>query len=114
MDMKIPKVDFEIYYAIEYNTNLTKLNLTLCEGTKIEISRTLKINDSLDKYNPKSYYYNDICSKIKTESGIDISLKDRRNEFIDKYMLLSEENCEMINILFNIISSSSIFNYFGG
>ena len=53
--MKIPKIDYEVYYPI-YDNNLTKLNITLCKGTKIEISIPVKINDNIDKYNPKSGY----------------------------------------------------------
>ena len=60
--MKIPKVEYEVYYPF-YNNNLKKLNLSLCKGTKIEISIPVKINDTLDKYNPKSDYYNNICYK---------------------------------------------------
>ena len=71
--MKIPKIDYEIYYPF-YN-NITKLDLNLCKGTKIEISIPVKINDTLDKYNPKSGYYNDVCYKTTSESGTDISLK---------------------------------------
>ena len=94
--MKIPKLGYEVYYPL-YNDTLTKLNLTSCEDTKIEISISVEINDTLDKYNPKSEYYNDICSKVTSESGTDICLKDRRNEFVDNNMSLCEENCELID-----------------
>ena len=77
--------------------NLTKLDLTLCEGSKVEISITVKINDNLDKYNPKSGYYNDICYKVTSQSRTDISLKDRRSEFVENNMTLCEENCDLIN-----------------
>ena len=70
--MKIPKIEYEVYYPLTAN-NLTKLNLNLCKDTKIEISIAVKINDSLDKYNPKSGYYNNICSIATSESGTDIS-----------------------------------------
>ena len=93
--MKIPKIEYEVYYPLNDN-NLTKLNLTLCKDTKIEISIKVKINGSLDKYNLKSDYYNDICSTTTSESGTDISLKDRKNEFIDNNMSLCEENCDLI------------------
>ena len=52
--MKIPKIEYEVYYPLYNKNNLTKLNLTLCKGTKIEISIPVKINITLDKYNPKS------------------------------------------------------------
>ena len=51
----------------------------------------------MDKYNSSSDYYNDICSKTTSESGTDISLIDRRNEFVDNNMSLCEENCELID-----------------
>ena len=90
--MKIPKVEYEVYYPLDNNNELTKLNLTLCKDTRIEISIPIKINGSLDIYNPKSDYYNDICSKATSECGTDISLKDRRNEFVYNNMSLCEDN----------------------
>ena len=94
--MKIPKVEYEVYYPLNNSNDLTKLDLALCKDTKVEISIAVKINGTLDKYNPKSDYYNDICSKTTSESGTDISLKDRKNEYVENNMALCEENCELI------------------
>ena len=99
--MKIPKIEYEIYYPLNGGNNLTKLNLTSCKDTKIEISIAVKINDKIDKYNLSSNYYNDICSKTTSESGTDISLKDRRNDFVDNNISLYEENCELIDYNYN-------------
>ena len=95
--MKIPKIEYNIYYPLYNNSHLIKLDLSFCKDTKIEISMSVKINDNLDKYNPKSDYYNNICYKTTSESGTDISLKDRRNEFVNNNMSLCEENCDLIN-----------------
>ena len=95
--MKIPKIEYEVYYPLENNSNLTKLNLGYCKNTKIEFSIPVKINDTLDKYNPKSNYYNDICTPITSSFGTDITLDDRRIEFINNNMSLCEENCELKN-----------------
>ena len=95
--MKIPKIEYEIYYPFYENNTLTKLDLNICKGQKIEISIPVTINDILDKYNPKSGYYNDICYKTTSDSGTDISLKDRRNEFVENNMTLCEEKCDLIN-----------------
>jgi len=95
--MKIPKLEYKVYYPLYNSSNLTKLNLSFCQGTKIEISIAVEINDTLDKYDSKSKYYNDICYKTTSESGTDIILEDRRNEFVDNNMSLCEENCELIN-----------------
>ena len=95
--MKIPKIEYEIYHSLKNINNLTKLNLEYCKDTKIEIYLPVIINDTLDKYNPKSDYYNDICTPSTSQFGTDITLDDRRNEFIDQNMSLCEENCELIN-----------------
>ena len=95
--MKIPKVEYEVYYPLFNNNSLTKLNLSVCQNTKVEISIPVKIKDNIDKYNASSDYYNDICYKATTEYDTDISLKDRRDEFITNNMTLCEENCELIN-----------------
>ena len=94
--MKIPKLEYAVYYPFQKN-NLTRLNLDLCEGTKIEISIAVEINDTIDKYNPDSGYYNDICYSTTSESNTDISLTDRREEFIQNNMSLCEENCDLID-----------------
>ena len=57
--MKIPKIEYEVYYPLNNSNILTKLDLSLCKDTKIEISIAVKINDTLDKYNSSSDYYND-------------------------------------------------------
>ena len=94
--MKIPKIEYEVYYPLYYQ-NLKKLNLSFCEGNKIEISIRVNIDENnLEKYNSSSPYYNDICSKSTSESGTDITIKDRRNEFIENNMTLCEENCKFI------------------
>ena len=58
------------------------LNLSFCEGTNIELSIPIEINGTFDIYNPKSNYYNNICSKATSENNTDIPLNDRKNEFI--------------------------------
>ena len=94
--MKIPKMEYEIYYPLNNDDELSKLNLSYCKDTKIDISISVKIDEELDKYNSSSDYYNDICYKTISESGTDISLNDRRNEFVNNNLSLCEENCELI------------------
>ena len=96
--MKIPKLEYEVFYPFYNNSNnLTKLNLASCKDTKVEILIKVEINDTLDKYNPKSNYYSDICTKATSKEGTDIIIKDRQKEFIDNNMSLCEENCEFID-----------------
>ena len=85
-------------YIIPYIiSNLIKLNWVSCINTKVELSIKVKINDTLDNHNANSCYYNDIYYKTTSECGIDISLKDRRNGFVDNNMTLYEENCKLID-----------------
>ena len=95
--MKIPKILYEVYSILYNDSYLIKLNLSHCQDTKIEISIPVEINDIIDKYDPKSGYYNDICYKVTSESGTDIILKDRQYEYVENNMSLCEENCELVD-----------------
>ena len=92
--MKIPKIEYEVYYPL-YNNNLVILDLSFCKNTKIDISIPVTLNNSLDKYDMNSDYYTDLCSKASSNSGADISINDRKNDFIENNMTLCEENCEL-------------------
>ena len=98
--MNIPKIEYELYYNL--NENLILLNLTVCEGEKIEVSIPVSINEDIEKYNSSSDYYNNICSPTSTNESIDIPISERRNEFIKNNMTLCEENCELIDYDYNI------------
>ena len=89
-----PLVEYEVFYPLN-NGNMELLNLSFCKGIDIELSIPIIINDTIDKYNPKSYYYNDICSKTPSKCNTDITLNDRRNGFINNNMSLCEDNCEL-------------------
>ena len=94
--MKINKVEYEVFNIIN-EKELIKLNLSLCKDTKIETSISVEIEGNIDKYNSSSGYYNDFCYILTSESGTDISLSDRRKEFIDNNLTLCEENCDLID-----------------
>ena len=89
-------IEYEVYYPFDSSNNLTKLNLSICKNTKIELSIPVVINESLDKYNITSNYYNDICTIANSKKGTDITLSDRKNEYINNNMTLCEENCKLI------------------
>ena len=90
--MKIPKIQYEVY--TKYNrTNLLKLNLSYCNNTQIDISRPTKFTESLDKLNISSDYYNDICYTATSDSGTDITLSDRKDEFINNNKTICQEKC---------------------
>ena len=57
--MKAKKVEYNVYSKLS-GKNLEKLNLSICENTKIFINIPIEINDNIDKYNTSSGYFNDI------------------------------------------------------
>ena len=91
--MKTLKVEYDVYAKL-YGINLTKLNLTVCEKSKISISIPIIINGNIDKYNISSGYYNDICYTTTSEYGTDITVKDRQKEFIEKDKIICQEDCD--------------------
>ena len=92
--MKIPRIEYEVFYSL-YENKLIKLNLSICEDTKIYIYIPIMINEEdKDKYNISSNYFKDICYKSKSENGTDILINDRKEEYINKDMNACEENCE--------------------
>ena len=95
-----PQIEYEVFYPLS-NGKIEILNLSYCEGIDIEILIPIIINETIDKYNPKSDYYNNICSKTNSKSNIDIPLNDRRNEYINNNMSLCEENCDLENYDYN-------------
>ena len=90
--MKIPKVVYDIYSKLN-GSNLIKLNLSVCEKTKAYIYIPVTINEDLDKVNGSSGYYNDVCYKALSDAGTDITLKDRREEFIERNRTVCQEDC---------------------
>ena len=83
-------VEYEIYHPIAKEP----LNLTYCKNSYIQILLLVSINENeIDKYNPSSDYYNDICYPLTSESGTDIILKDRQKEYVNNNLSLCESGC---------------------
>ena len=53
-------------------------------------------DQELFKHDPSSDYYNDECSKYKTENGIDMTIYDRKNDYNINNLSLCEANCTFI------------------
>ena len=86
-----------IEYTI-FTPDGVELYLDTCEYIPIyhEIPIFLK-EEYLDKYNPYSQFYNDVCIQYTSEYKTDMTKYDRRNEFNERNMALCENNCEFIN-----------------
>ena len=77
--------------------NMKKLYLSECKDTNIDISIPVKLDKELYKHNASDEYYNNKCLVTTSNSGTDICLKDRRNEFIEHNLTLCENNCILID-----------------
>ena len=85
-----PIIGYEIYHP----KNKTKLNISLCNSSIINFNIPVSIDENnLYKYDPNNEYYNDECNPTSTESGTDILLSDRQNEFNTNNLSLCENNC---------------------
>ena len=93
---QFPIIEYEVYYPL-FGTSNIKLNLTSCIDYKINLSIPALLSDNIDKNNARSGYYNDICYTYTSKYGTDISLSDRKNEFIKNNLSLCEENCNFID-----------------
>ena len=101
--MKLIKKEwkYEVYYNL-YGQKLVKLNLSVCENIKIDILLPIKVDyEDIDKLNTSSGYFNDICYTSTTDSGKDISLSDRKNDFIKNNKTLCEENCDFTKYIYD-------------
>ena len=86
----IPIIEYEIFSL----SIKEKLDLNLCNETKININNLVNIDEKyLFKYNSTDDFYTDKCYPFTTESNTDITLDDRKNEFINNNMSLCEINC---------------------
>ena len=90
--MEIPKIEFDVYSKLSEN-NLTKLNLSICQNTKSSIYIPIILKENIDILNSSSGYYNDICYTYTSNKGTDITLNDRRKEFIKNNKTICQENC---------------------
>ena len=91
--MKAKKVEYNVYSKLS-GKNLEKLNLSICENTKIFINIPIEINDNVDKYNTSSGYFNDICYPTTSDDDTDIILKDRKNECLKDDNIICQDNCD--------------------
>ena len=91
--MRIPKIEYDIY--TKYGDNLTKLNISFCQNNDISLLIPVDKIDNIDKLNKNSGYYNDFCYTATTESGTDITLKDRKNEFPS--IAVCQDDCDFVD-----------------
>jgi len=90
----IPFIEYEIFN--EKSKEILNLNECKDRNIRITINIPVSINESIIyKFDLNSSYYNDICINSE-ENGIDITLYDRKNEYINNNLYLCTINCTYI------------------
>ena len=51
------------------------------------------LTGNIDEYNSSSGYYNDICYTTTSEDGTDITLNDRKTNYIGEDKIVCQEDC---------------------
>ena len=95
--MKIPKIEYDVYAKLNNENILVKLNLSYCENNKIDLFVPVELNEDIDKLNSSSGYYNDLCYIATSDTGTDIILNDRKNEFISNNKTVCQDECIFSN-----------------
>ena len=97
-EMLIPKVEYYAHAKLN-KKNLTKLSLGDCKDKKITLLIPVNNVDNIDKLNNKSGYDNDFCYTATSDSGTDITLKDRQKEYPSK--AVCQDGCEFSDYDYN-------------
>ena len=99
-----------IQYEVYLNNN-TKLDLSVCKDTDINIyipvelsEETQKLYESLKEqgynlFDINDKFYHDICTLYKSIDGTDVILLDRINDIYEKNKFQCQENCEYSDYL---------------
>ena len=70
--------------------------MSICEGKEIFVGYSLNISkDELDLYNMESKFFSDICYTYTDSKGTDITLYDRKDEFMNNNKSYCEEDCKI-------------------
>ena len=105
--------DKNIEYEVYEPYNKTKLNLTLCSETKINLyvkmDMSREIKNIYEKAKELGYnifdindpFYNDICTPYKTSNNTDILLSDRIDYIYNNDDSQCQKNCEFSGYLLN-------------
>ena len=104
---KIPILEYSLF--LYQNDKAIQLDLELCNNVSIIYYVPINIDgNEISKYNPESDVYKDKCNTYKSESGTDMSLYDRINNFNINNMSLCEKSCSFLRYESIKIRASSV------
>ena len=92
---KIPILEYLLF--LYENNETIPINLDECNDISIIYYIPVLISEKeINQHNPESEFYNDECFMFTSESGTDISLFDRKNNFNYNNMSLCEKSCNFL------------------
>ena len=75
--INIPFIRYDIIHPISKEI----LDLKYCQNNYVELNIPVNISQqNLERHNPESDFYNDICHSYSNEDGVDLTLYDRKKE----------------------------------
>ena len=84
---------YEVYYPLFNSPYLFQLDLSICDGLKINMLYNMELENPelYDKDNP---IYNDMCYPYSSKDGVDMILTDVQKEYIDNNRIICDEGCK--------------------
>ena len=110
--MKLEKItNFSSERSLQYEVyepyNKTKLNLSICSNTTIDIYTPVILSEKLqnlyeelkdmgyDLFDINSSFYQDICTPYSSNDGTDVLLSDRVNYYYNNEETVCQSNCKL-------------------
>ena len=96
--IRVSNIQYEIYSMPKTApiSNISKLDLDVCKEMKVDVEVEVNIPEGdMDLYNSSSGFYNDICYTYKSDRGTDVTLKDRRDDYINNNLAVCDNGCEL-------------------
>ena len=97
--MRVSNIQYEIYSLLNTPSpipNIRKLDLDICKEMKVEVEVDVDIpKGDMNLYNSSSGFYNDICYTYKSDRGTDVTLKDRRDDYVNNNLAICDNGCEL-------------------
>ena len=107
-------VQYEIYEPF----NKTKLDLSICETTYIDLYVPITLTEEtqslyndlkengFDLFNINDSFYQDICSIYKSNDGTDVLLADRKNDYYN--IIIMKQHAKQIANILHILQNQNI------
>ena len=102
-----------VEYVVFEPYNFTELNLSICEGNKINLYVKIELSEEtkiiyenmkakgFDMFDINDPFYQDICTPYKYANNTDITLPDRKNYIYNNKDTQCQSNCQFSSYLHN-------------